>query len=318
MREAARVAEPQPVAEQPPAIEPQPAAVLPHVAEPQSVAEQLPAAEPTPDARRTAHEQPRVTIPEPPTRRQPSNDRARRDSTHEESPRAPAADRRQHARRAGASRGPAFVAGGAVLALIPSLMIASPANAVATLSPEQLQATIANNTKVLAQKLAVSANVSGDKVHAEDYVAGALAGIVAAESGPDGSRVAVSVAEALQTGGAREKIVEKALTYLGDPYALGGVSHDGIDCSGLTMVSYATVGVSLAHYVPSQDAVATTISQAEAQPGDLVFFDDEEHVALYLGGGMIIEAPDYGIPVRIVSLSSWSYIGYHFGRILNG
>jgi hypothetical protein len=33
---------------------------------------------------------------------------------------------------------------------------------------------------------------------------------------------------------------------------------------------------------------------------------------------MIIEAPDYGIPVRIVSLSSWSYIGYHFGRILNG
>lgn len=223
----------------------------------------------------------------------------------------------RRARRVKASRGPAFVAGSAVLALIPSLMIAAPANAATTtLTPEQLQATIDSNTRVLSQKLAVSGNVATDDVQAENYVASAIAGIVAAESGPDGAQVAVSLADALQYGGAREKIVEKALTYLGDPYELGGSSHDGIDCSGLTMVSYATVGISLAHYVPSQDAVATTISQAEAQPGDLVFFDDDEHVALYLGGGMIIEAPDYGIPVRIVSLSTWSGIGYHFGRIL--
>jgi cell wall-associated NlpC family hydrolase len=130
--------------------------------------------------------------------------------------------------------------------------------------------------------------------------------------------VAVALAEALQYGGAREKIVEKALTYLGDPYELGGSTHNGIDCSGLTMVAYATVGVSLVHYVPSQDDVATQITEAQAQPGDLVFFDNDDHVGLYLGGGMLIEAPDYGIPVRIVSVSSWDGIPYHFGRILNG
>ncbi|GAB3794442.1 hypothetical protein GCM10028798_01110 [Humibacter antri] len=216
-----------------------------------------------------------------------------------------------------ASRLSGLVAGGAVLALIPGLMIAAPANAAETISPQQLQATIASNSKLIAQKLQVSSAVSDGSVQRENYVAGAIAGIVAAESGPNGPEVAVALAQALQFGGEREKIVESALTYLGDPYVLGGASHDGIDCSGLTMVAYATVGVSLVHYVPSQDAVATTISEATAQSGDLVFFNDDEHVALYLGGGMIIEAPDYGIPVRIVSLSTWSGIGYHFGRILN-
>lgn len=216
-----------------------------------------------------------------------------------------------------ASRTPALIAGAAAIALLPSLMVAAPANAAETISPQQLKATIASNSTLIAQKLRVSSAVASGAVQTENYVAGAIAGIVAAESGPDGARVAIALAGALQAGGAREKIVETALTYLGDPYSLGGSSHDGIDCSGLTMVSYATVGVSLVHYVPSQDAAATPISEGAAQPGDLVFFNDDEHVALYLGGGMIIEAPDYGIPVRIVSLSSWSGIGYHFGRILS-
>jgi len=219
-------------------------------------------------------------------------------------------------RRLQASRKPALIAGSAVLALIPGLMFAAPANAAESISPQQLQATIASNSKLIAQKLQVSPAVADGSLQKENYVAGAIAGIVAAESGPNGPEVAVALAQALQYGGEREKIVETALTYLGDPYALGGASHDGIDCSGLTMVAYATVGVSLVHYVPSQDAVAAPISEAAAQPGDLVFFNDDEHVALYLGGGMIIEAPDYGIPVRIVSLSTWSGIGYHFGRVL--
>lgn len=204
-----------------------------------------------------------------------------------------------------------------MLALIPGLMFAAPANAATTLSPDQLKSTIASNSQLVAQKLQVSSVVKNGSLQKEDYVADAVAGMAAAESGPDGAQVAVALADALANGGPRATIVETALTYLGDPYELGGASHSGIDCSGLTMVAYASVGVSLVHYVPSQDDIATTISQDDAQPGDLVFFDNDDHVALYLGDGMIIEAPDYGIPVRIVSLSTWDGIGYHFGRILH-
>ncbi|MGN6126265.1 MAG: C40 family peptidase, partial [Humibacter sp.] len=224
----------------------------------------------------------------------------------------------KRAHRAQSSRTPMVIASGAVLALIPGLMIAAPANAAESLSPDQLQATIASNSRLIAQKLTVSSAVDGTSVQKENYVASAIAGIVSAESGPSGSGVAVALSQALQYGGAREKIVETALTYLGDPYVLGGASHDGIDCSGLTMMAYASVGVSLVHYVPNQDDIATPITEAEAQPGDLVFFDNDDHVGLYLGGGMLIEAPDYGIPVRIVAVSSWDGIPYHFGRILKG
>ncbi len=100
-----------------------------------------------------------------------------------------------------------------------------------------------------------------------------------------------AISKVLSAGGKRATIVSTALQYMGDPYVEGGASHSGIDCSGLTMVAYAAVGIPLVHYVPSQDAVATTIPQSEALPGDLVVFDDEDHVGIYLGDGIVLQAP---------------------------
>ncbi|MDB6428708.1 C40 family peptidase [Curtobacterium sp. 20TX0008] len=122
-----------------------------------------------------------------------------------------------------------------------------------------------------------------------------------------------AISKVLSAGGKRATIVSTALQFMGDPYVEGGASHSGIDCSGLTMVAYAAVGIPLVHYVPSQDAVATTIPQSEALPGDLVVFDNEDHVGIYLGDGIVLQAPHPGDPVDIVPLYPNAH---HFARLL--
>ncbi|WIB64577.1 MULTISPECIES: C40 family peptidase [unclassified Curtobacterium] len=122
-----------------------------------------------------------------------------------------------------------------------------------------------------------------------------------------------AIVDALSAGGKRAQVIQTALTYLGDTYVEGGATHAGIDCSGLVMVSYASVGIPLVHYVPTQDAAATTIPESEAQPGDLVVYDSEAHIGLYLGNGLVIQAPHPGEPVDIIPMFS---APHHFARVL--
>ena len=122
------------------------------------------------------------------------------------------------------------------------------------------------------------------------------------------------IVNALAAGGTREKVVATALTYLGDPYVLDGADHSGIDCSGLVMQAYAAVGIRLGHLVHLQDDAGRRIDESDARPGDLVVFDDEEHIALYLGGGMIVQAPEVGRPVEVTTV--WSGVPHHFTTLL--
>ncbi len=122
-----------------------------------------------------------------------------------------------------------------------------------------------------------------------------------------------AISKVLSAGGDRATVVSTALQYMGDPYVEGGASHEGIDCSGLTMVAYAAVGIPLVHYVPTQDAAATTIPESEAQPGDLVVYDNEDHVGIFLGDGLVLQAPHPGAVVDIVPMYS---AAHHFARVL--
>jgi peptidoglycan DL-endopeptidase CwlO len=104
-----------------------------------------------------------------------------------------------------------------------------------------------------------------------------------------------------------------AMQYLGVPYAWGGASPSGFDCSGFVMYVFAQVGVSLPHHAASQFNYGVSVSRDELQPGDLVFFDGLGHVGIYIGGGQFIHAPHTGDVVKISSIDdSWyaaSWVG---------
>ncbi|MCX4988981.1 MULTISPECIES: C40 family peptidase [unclassified Streptomyces] len=99
------------------------------------------------------------------------------------------------------------------------------------------------------------------------------------------------------------KAVTFVRTQIGKPYVWGATGPDSYDCSGLTQAAWKAAGVSLPRVTYDQVNAGTTVSLADAQPGDLVFFyDDISHVGVYIGNGMMIHAPKPGAYVREESI----------------
>lgn len=192
------------------------------------------------------------------------------------------------------------------LAITTGIALTSPANA------EPLPAHFQDAARATGQSYRVASDVAIPVVDAGTTTIVSVPSVVVS-GGASVSHAQTSLAAALSQGGARATVLQTALTYLGDTYVEGGASHQGIDCSGLVMVAYQAVGIQLAHYVPSQDAVATTIPESEAQPGDLVVYDNEDHIGLYLGQGLVLQAPHPGEPVDIIPMFS---APHHFARLL--
>jgi cell wall-associated NlpC family hydrolase len=105
---------------------------------------------------------------------------------------------------------------------------------------------------------------------------------------------------------AASRAADAALTQLGVRYQWGGASPStGFDCSGLVMWAYAQVGISLPHYTGAQRAAGTPVSRSQLARGDLVFFNGDDHVGIYLGNGEFVHAPHTGDVVRISSLAGF-------------
>jgi len=99
------------------------------------------------------------------------------------------------------------------------------------------------------------------------------------------------------------KAIAFARAQIGKPYVWGATGPDSYDCSGLTQAAWKAAGVTLPRVTYDQVNAGTTVSLADAQPGDLVFFyDDISHVGLYIGNGMMIHAPKPGAYVREESI----------------
>ena len=87
----------------------------------------------------------------------------------------------------------------------------------------------------------------------------------------------------------------------------GATGPSSYDCSGLVQEAWASAGVSIPRTTYEQWAALPHVPMSSIQPGDLVFFDGEGHVGIYVGNNMIIDAPQPGMTVEKVSLSSSWY-----------
>ena len=116
------------------------------------------------------------------------------------------------------------------------------------------------------------------------------------------------------SGGGADTAIATAKSYLGVPYVWGGESYGGVDCSGLTMLAWESAGVDLPHLSRAQYGYGTHVPIGSMEAGDLIFWSSNGtqsgiyHVAIYLGGGQMIEAPTFGVPVRITGVYSWGSI----------
>jgi peptidoglycan DL-endopeptidase CwlO len=126
----------------------------------------------------------------------------------------------------------------------------------------------------------------------------------ATKASPDSTRSAA-------TGGSKgAKALAYAKAQLGEPYARSGAGPSSWDCSGLTMMAWGSVGVSLPHSSRQQFGRGTPVAESDLQLGDLVFFySDIHHVGLYAGNGQVIHAPRPGKSVEYIKMSYMPYAG---------
>ena len=109
------------------------------------------------------------------------------------------------------------------------------------------------------------------------------------------------------TGANGSSVVSAAESILGAPYVWGGESSSGVDCSGLVVYAYRSVGVGgLPHYSNSLVNYGQEVSRDNIQPGDVVCYDYGGgycgHVAIYVGGGQVIHASNSREDVRYGNL----------------
>jgi peptidoglycan DL-endopeptidase CwlO len=118
------------------------------------------------------------------------------------------------------------------------------------------------------------------------------------------------------TGTQAERAVAFAYDQLGCPYVFGGTGpcSSGFDCSGLTSQAWASAGIAIPR-TSEEQAGLPAVARSDLQPGDIVEFAGDSHVGIYVGGNMIIDAPQPGMDVEKISLSDPWYASNYDGAV---
>jgi cell wall-associated NlpC family hydrolase len=116
-------------------------------------------------------------------------------------------------------------------------------------------------------------------------------------------RIPASELQSTRQAAVAAKVVTVAMSEVGRPYVYGASGPSSFDCSGLTQYAYAQAGVNLPRTAAQQFAATPHVTAANLRPGDLVFFyPGITHVGVYLGNGLMVDAPHAGAEVRVESM----------------
>jgi cell wall-associated NlpC family hydrolase len=114
-------------------------------------------------------------------------------------------------------------------------------------------------------------------------------------------------------------MLKAALSRVGRPYVWGGAGPLVFDCSGLVQWSFAQAGIVMPRVAADQALTGPSVPLADAEPGDLLFYhfdptdpDYISHVAIYLGNGMMEQAPEPGMDVQVVP----AFVGSGFAGLV--
>lgn len=210
---------------------------------------------------------------------------------------------------------------------VASLIAASQPNHSNSLSQDEIDALVEGSSKLFAlqgegastAEASDSASATSDEDTVESEVSGVLDPLDTTDSVTD--KASESLGDASREAKI-ETVISRATSQVGVPYAWGGGdangptqgirdggvadSHGdynkvGFDCSGLVLYAFAGVGISLPHYTGYQYQKGTKIAPSEMERGDLIFYgpSGSQHVAIYLGDGTMVEAPQSGQNVSI-------------------
>ena len=210
---------------------------------------------------------------------------------------------------------------------VASLIAASQPNHSNSLSQDEIDALVEGSSKLFALQgegastadASDSASATSDEDTVESEVSGVLDPLDTTDSVTD--KASESLGDASREAKI-ETVISRATSQVGVPYAWGGGdangptqgirdggvadSHGdynkvGFDCSGLVLYAFAGVGISLPHYTGYQYQKGTKIAPSEMERGDLIFYgpSGNQHVAIYLGDGTMVEAPQSGQNVSI-------------------
>ena len=119
------------------------------------------------------------------------------------------------------------------------------------------------------------------------------------------------VTQTPSASGGIDKVLAYAKSNVGGAYVWGGSNFRATDCSGLVMLSYAQIGISLPHQASAQANYGRVVSYNDMQPGDLIFFGSGGyssiyHVAIYIGNGLMVHAENSSTGIVISSVAGFS------------